>query len=68
MLADLEALTPPLIMAAAFLIGVAFFLRRQLSPRGRSADEDDRADISGSGSNAGLGDTAHGSSAEQHKV
>ena len=33
MLADLEALTPPLIMAAAFLIGLTLFLRRQMSPR-----------------------------------
>ena len=41
MLADLEALTPPLIVCVAFLIGVALFLRRQMSPRGRPADDRD---------------------------
>ncbi len=35
MLADLEALTPPLIVGGAFLIGVVWFLRRQMSPRQR---------------------------------
>ena len=68
MLADLEALTPPLIMAAAFLIGLTLFLRRQMSPRGRSADEADEADIAGSASNADPGDAAHGPSSDQHKV
>jgi hypothetical protein len=68
MLADLEALTPPLIMAAAFLIGLTLFLRRQMGPRGRAADDGDEADITGSTSNADPGDAAHGSSTDQHKV
>ena len=68
MLADLEALTPPLIMAAAFLIGLTLFLRRQMSPRGRAADEAGEADIAGSASNADPGETAHGPSSDQHKV
>ncbi len=68
MLADLEALTPPLIMAAAFLIGLTLFLRRQMSPRGRPADEADEADIAGSASNADPGEAAHGPSSDQHKV
>ena len=42
MLADLEALTPPLIVGGAFLIGVVWFLRRQMSPR-RPAEEIGRA-------------------------
>ena len=43
---DIAALTPPLVMCAAFLIGVVFFLRHQMgskreakrarSPRGRT--------------------------------
>ena len=44
MIADLEALAPPLIMAAAFLFGLAMFLRRQLGPRSREAEEGDEAD------------------------
>ena len=35
---DLAALTPPLVMCAAFLIGVVIFLRREMCPkRGPSA-------------------------------
>ena len=68
MLADLEALTPPLIMAAAFLIGLTLFLRRQMSPRDEPADDGDEADIRDSASNDGTGDGAHGPSSDQHKV
>ena len=68
MLADLAALTPPLIMAAAFLIGLTLFLRRQLSPRGRHAEDGDEADITGGTSNDDPGDAAHGPSTDQHKV
>ncbi len=68
MLADLEALTPPLIVGGAFLIGVVLFLRRQMSPRGRPEDDRDEADIEPDGRNADPGDPAHGSSADQHKV
>ena len=68
MLADLEALTPPLIMAAAFLIGVALFLRRQLSPRDQHAEDGDEADITGGTSNDDPGDATHGPSTDQHKV
>jgi membrane protein insertase Oxa1/YidC/SpoIIIJ len=33
---DLAALTPPLVVCVAFLIGLAMFLRRQMSPRRRA--------------------------------
>lgn len=68
MLADLAALTPPLIMAAAFLIGLTLFLRRQMSARGQHADDGDEADITGGTSNDDPGDAAHGPSTDQHKV
>jgi hypothetical protein len=68
MLADLEALTPPLIMAAAFLIAVTLFLRRQMRPRGEPADDRDASDITGGPSNDDPGDAAHGPSSDQHKV
>ena len=68
MLADLEALTPPLIMAIAFLIGLALFLRRQMSPRDQSSDDGDEAEITGSTSNDDPGDATHGPSTDQHKV
>jgi hypothetical protein len=68
MIADLEALAPPLIMAAAFLFGLVMFLRRQLGPRNREAEEGDEADIQDSGSNADPGDATPGPSTDQHKV
>jgi hypothetical protein len=68
MLADLEALTPPLIMAAAFLIGLTLFLRRQMGPRDQPEDDGDEAGITGSTSNDDPGDGTHGSSTDQHKV
>jgi len=34
---DLAALTPPLVVAAAFLIGLALLLRSQLAPKRRAA-------------------------------
>jgi hypothetical protein len=68
MLADLEALTPPLIMAGAFLIGLTLFLRRQMSPRDEPADDGDEPDIRDSASNDDPGDGAHGPSSDQHKV
>jgi hypothetical protein len=68
MLADLEALTPPLIMAAAFLIGLTLFLRRQMGPRGQRTDDGEEGDITGSTSNDDPGDATHGPSTDQHKV
>ena len=38
---DLAALTPPLIVCVAFLIGVALLLRREMSPK-RRAERNDR--------------------------
>jgi len=38
---DLAALTPPLIVCVAFLIGVAMLLRREMSPK-RRADRNAR--------------------------
>ena len=68
MIADLEALAPPLIMAAAFLFGLVLFLRRQLGPRRQEAEDGDEVDIRGGASNADPGDAPHGPSADQHKV
>jgi hypothetical protein len=68
MLADLEALTAPAIMAVAFLVGLALFLRRQMSPREESAEDGDEPDIRGGTPKADRGDPAHGPSTDQHKV
>jgi hypothetical protein len=35
MLQDLAALTPPLVVCVAFLIGLVMFLRREMSPKRR---------------------------------
>jgi membrane protein insertase Oxa1/YidC/SpoIIIJ len=39
---DLAALTPPLVMCAAVLIGVAMLLRSQMSPKRRAKREERR--------------------------
>jgi hypothetical protein len=36
MLTDLAALTPPLVVGLAFLIGLALLLRSQMSPKRRA--------------------------------
>ena len=48
MLADLAALTPPLVVCVAFLIGVVLFLRRQMAPK-LPEEDDGPDDISGDG-------------------
>ena len=40
---DLAALTPPLVVCAAVLIGVAMLLRREMSPK-RKAERENAAD------------------------
>ena len=42
MWSDLAALTPPLVMCVAVLIGVAMLLRRQMSPKRRAEREERR--------------------------
>lgn len=49
MLSDLAALTPPLVVCVAFLIGVGVFLRHQLGPKRESPDDAYPEDISGDG-------------------
>jgi len=36
---DLAALTPPLVVGVAFLIGLIVFLRREMSPKRRASRE-----------------------------
>jgi hypothetical protein len=43
MMADLAALTPPLVVCAAFIIGLVLLLRHQMAPKRRS-DPKDRSD------------------------
>jgi hypothetical protein len=55
---DVAALLPPLIMCVAFLLGVGWFLRREMAPkRGR------RAEASGPESDAAEASSAHGQEA-----
>jgi hypothetical protein len=60
MLSDLAALTPPVVVCVAFLIGVGLFLRHQLGPKHESADDEYRDDISG---DSGIPHTAGSESA-----
>ena len=39
---DVAALTPPLVMAAAVIIAVVFFLRHQMGPKRDSTDTERR--------------------------
>jgi hypothetical protein len=41
MISDLAALTPPLIVCAAFIIGLVMFLRRQMGPAAKAPEADD---------------------------
>jgi hypothetical protein len=43
---DLSVLVPPLVVCAAFLIGVGAFLRHEMGARRRRRDEDGSDDIS----------------------
>jgi hypothetical protein len=56
MLQDLAALTPPLVVCGAFLVGVVLFLRRQMGAGGRSEDREAETDIHGDGMNADADD------------
>jgi hypothetical protein len=56
MLQDLAALTPPLVVCAAFLIGVVLFLRRQMGARHQPAQRDDQTDIQDEARNSGSSD------------
>ena len=47
MLSDLAALTPPVVVCVAFLIGLGLFLRHQLGPKHESADDEHLDGISG---------------------
>jgi hypothetical protein len=49
MLQDLAALTPPLVVCLAFLIGLALLLRKQMSPK-RRAERNARRRSRGQGS------------------
>ena len=46
---DLAALTPPLVVCVAFLIGLVMFLRSQLSPK-RRAERNGKRRSDGQGS------------------
>jgi hypothetical protein len=66
--ADLVALTPPLVVGGAFVIGVVMFLRRQMSPRRDPVDDRDDADIAAEHRKADPGGPTDGPSSDQHKV
>ena len=63
MLQDLAALTPPLVVCGAFLVGVVLFLRRQMGAGSRSEDREAETDIHEDGSNADTDDPNSGQAA-----
>jgi hypothetical protein len=56
MLQDLAALTPPLLVCAAFLVGLVMFLRRQLGPSRAPGDSEAETEIPDDTGNASTGD------------
>lgn len=56
MLQDLAALTPPLVVCGAFLVGVVLFLRRQMGAGGRAEDREAGTEIHDDGMNADTDD------------
>ncbi len=67
MLADLAALTPPLVVCGAFLIGVVLFLRRQMGAGSQPTDRDGETDIPEADRNADPGDPEAVSSPDRAK-
>jgi hypothetical protein len=49
MRADLVAITPPLVVCVAFVVGLVLFLRHQLAPK-RHHDDERRSSDTGNGS------------------
>jgi hypothetical protein len=68
MLRDLAALTPPLAVCCAFLIGVVLFLRRQMGAEDRPADVDGETGIHDDGSNTDTSDPQAASSLGRGKA
>jgi len=62
MLRDLAALTPPLVVCGAFLIGVVLFLRRQMGTGDGPGQGDAGTDIHDDRSNADTDDPKAASS------
>lgn len=60
MLADLAALTPPLLVAVAFLLAAGAFVRHELR-RGKNAAEDEQADSSRDSSESSWANDSGGS-------
>jgi hypothetical protein len=65
MLRDLAALTPPVVVCGAFLLGVVLFLRRQMGAGSRPAHRDAETDIHDDGSNADPDDPKAASSGDR---
>ena len=51
MLQDLAALTPPLVVCGAFLVGVVLFLRRQMGAGAQPGDREAETEIHDDGTN-----------------
>ena len=64
MLADLAALTPPLVVCVAFLIGVVLFLRRQMGSRRQPEERVGKTDIQDDDGNTGSSDPEAASSVD----
>jgi len=56
MLQDLAALTPPLVVCGAFLVGVVLFLRRQMGAGSRPEDREAETEIDDEGNNSDTDD------------
>jgi hypothetical protein len=67
MLSDLAALTPPLVVAVAFMIGIVLFLRRQLG-QGAGGDDGAETEISADTGNADRDAQPPAASADQRNV
>jgi Flp pilus assembly protein TadB len=68
MLADLAALTPPLVVAGVFLIGLILFLRRQMGSAREERQDHDGSDIPDDGRNVAHDEPAQPSSPDTRKV
>lgn len=60
MLQDLAALTPPLVVCGAFLVGVVLFLRRQMGAGAQREDREAETEIHDDGTNTDTEDPQSG--------
>lgn len=67
MLQDLAAITPPLVVCAAFLIGLAWLLRREMAPKRRAQGDRHDDPVADAGAAADVEEHGQGAPGEERE-